>query len=248
MHFQSPRQPPSPWPGPPLIPERMGSIHPVLTSLPPPCTAGPREEHCMKAPGHDQVSGLSLVSRSFQNAHTSSLTVWVACFLPGTQVFRRGSILLRVPAGFFQTYSPKVALEPKGTGRARGDETPRSRFGLAHPVALAPAAGQSQRPPSRGAGSPPRLRRSPPPPRPLPAGPSHPGRPCTPRPHAQASRTQPLRARSGHSALHRLAPRALSAKGLLALGPGAEDGGGPRTSFSKAPLGEQPERGELWIP
>ena len=90
-----------------LIPEGMGSIHPILTSLPPPGTAGPRE-HSMKAPGHDQVGGLSLVSRSFQNAHTSSLTVWAACFLPGTQVFRRGTILLRVPAGFYQPTAPKL--------------------------------------------------------------------------------------------------------------------------------------------
>lgn len=38
----------------------------------------------------------------------------------------------------FPTYSPKVALEPKGTGRASGDATPRSPFGLAHLRALGP--------------------------------------------------------------------------------------------------------------
>lgn len=181
------------------------------------------------------------VSRTCTSLH-------LRCGLPVSYLEPRssggGTILLRVPAGFFQPTAPKFALEPKGTGRARGDATPRSRLGLAH--LRAPAAGQSQPPPGRGARSPPHLPRCPAPA--LPAGPSHPRRPSAPRPHAQASRTQPLRARSGRSAVHRLAPRALSEKGLLALGPAAEDGGGPRTSFSKAPLGEKPERGELWIP
>lgn len=87
---------------------------------------------------------------------------------------------------------------------------------MASPTFGRPQPGQSQPGPARGA---------PPPHLPavapawLPPAPPTPRRLCTPRPHAQACRTRPLRARAGRSAVRRLAPRALSGKGAPGPGP-----------------------------
>lgn len=190
----------------------MGSIHPVLNISPTTwhCWATRRTFH--EGSAHDQGSGLSLVSRSFQNAHL--FTYGVGClFLTWNPGLQAGDH----PAGGASRLLPnlqpqscpgalRVQGAPAATTPGRGLASPT--FGPPQPANLGPgpgAGGRSLPPPAA--------------PRP-PAPPASTCRPCTPRPHAQASQKRPLRARAGALSTSAASlPAPFPKKGLLALGP-----------------------------
>lgn len=144
-------------------------------------------------------------------------------------------------------------LQPQSCPGASGNRAraaaplPRSQLGLAHllvlpsgprswPIAASPGplGGLQRRP---GLPPPPQLR--------LPTRPSHSRRLCSPHPCAGFENPASASPRPAPSTPR---PSSSGSFGKGASGSEDEDGSGPQTSFSKAPLVEKSERGELWTP